>query len=104
MTTKEFMAANLVEVQEIINELPATFKSHEFIETFSKRFQHGYIRMLNLQTEKYPDNPEPFQAIHAQIGRFLASNQDQLSISQQGKKKSDNIFGKYSDNEVWNKI
>lgn len=104
MSTHNFMLNNLTAINEVIDGLPATFMSHDFIQKFTQLYQHEYIMLLYLQSTNSPQNPTPFKEIHSQMARFLAVKQSSLGIEQQGKDGSMNIFGVSSPNEKWKKV
>lgn len=99
MSIPNFMTNQIIIIRdEIIDEIPnRDFDSHEFIRSFSKRFELEYVKFLNsYQTE-------PFRNVHAQIGKFLSENQEDLHIRSKGKTTSKNIFGIDNSNEKWEK-
>jgi hypothetical protein len=55
------------DINEIIDSLPDTFTSHEFIQVFTQAYQRAYIEALY----EYRDSEEPFQKVHAQIAQSL---------------------------------
>ncbi|QHI39029.1 hypothetical protein IMCC3317_44290 [Kordia antarctica] len=100
MSIPSFMADQITIIRdEIIPEIPEeVFDSHEFIRSFSKRFELEYVKFLNSY------KTEPFRNVHAQIGKFLAENQEDLHIKSKGKTISENIFGIDNLNEKWEKL
>jgi len=97
MSLNQFMNENLGVIRdEIIKNIPnPEFDSHEFIRHFVKKFEKNYIEFLSAY------QLEPFRNVHAQIGKFLAENQEQLQIRKFGTIQSPNIFGIESSNEKW---
>jgi hypothetical protein len=99
MSIPSFMANQVISIRdEIIPEIPKkVFDSHEFIRFFSKRFELEYVKFLNAH------ETEPFRNVHAQIGKFLSENKEDLHIESRGKIPSKNIFGIDTLNEKWEK-
>ena len=95
MSVNQFMSANTIAIQRIINQMQRPFDSHAFIQKFSKEFQAEYVELLSIYEE------EPFIKVHRQIGKFLSENQPKLGVRQNGKILSQNIFGEQSENEQW---
>lgn len=97
MSVKTFMINELEKIKKnIINELPISFDSHQFIRLFAREFETDYVKFL----VEYDD--KPFSKVHAQIGSFLAENQSSLGIiDTKEKTSSPNIFGDSTTNELW---
>lgn len=97
MSIANFMNKNISIIKnEIIAGIQKEeFDSHEFIRSFSHKFETDYVKYL------YEQEVEPFRIIHAQIARFLSENQESLKIRDAGKINSLNIFGIVSPNEKW---
>jgi hypothetical protein len=91
----QFMTSNLSVVQDIINQLPRPFDSHDFIRKFARRFEVAYVAFLAKHEQ------EPFRNVHAQIARFLSANQALLQIKDNGVTSSANVFGDITQNEQW---
>jgi hypothetical protein len=94
-----FLTANLPAVRGIITQLNRPFDSHCFIRAYSSAYQCEYIESLHRISLTSPQNP--FQVVHAAIGRFLLGNQAALGITANGKVDSANVFGKITSNEEW---
>lgn len=85
-------------VDSVLDNMPATFNTHEFIQAFAQANQHIYIQALN----SYIDSTRPFNALHQQIGKMLKQEfGDRLThIDNQS---SADIFGNSSECAVWQK-
>ena len=95
MTVKEFMEAH---IDEVIPFLPRPyFSSRDFIWEVMRLAERDYIELLHTC-----DAERPIQAIHAQIGKFLAKHADSYNISKLDEKEPSNSpFGTPSETQKW---
>jgi len=84
-------------VAEVIQSLPETFDSHDFIEKFVLHQEHIYKTLLT----QY--DIDAVQKTNMQLGRFLAENQARLHIMKLGKTHSGNFHGNETEVQVWTK-
>lgn len=99
MTVKDIMLANFEIVEKVIDDLPKTFDSHDFIRRFSKEIEVDYVYLLASS-----GTTEPFQKVNMQIGKFLSNNHAVLGIISRGKVFSENVFGNNTECEGWSKV
>ena len=98
------------QIGALITTMPASFDTHDFIEKFSHTHQHAYIQALHEQITKHPDNDNPYQQIHALIGKMLKSDYAHLVkevVDEQDvavKSKSKDTFGNLTSCALWVKI
>lgn len=84
----------------IINRLPDTFDSHDFIRELIKEDESGYVDLLH----SFIGSNAIFRQFHSQIGRYLSVEKDNLRIRSTGEAQSENIKDYISSNEGWVKI
>ena len=83
--------------QNIINQMPSEFTSHEFILLLAQKNQVEYIKALNA----YCDRSDPFRVVHGLLSQQLS--QYESIIKHMGNKSSDNIFRQSGDCAYWQK-
>jgi hypothetical protein len=83
---------------EIVDLMPVTFDSHEFILVLAQKYQRLYVRALN----EYADNDQPFQTVHALLAKRLKQHDD--LVKHIDYRNSRNIFHSYSEAAVWEKV
>lgn len=103
MTIADFLTEHMDDVKQIINTLPATFSSHEFIQRFAHRFESNYITFL-WEYRRPEGEYGTFKVVHSQIGRFLSNNEAELHIQKTNRVYTQNVFGDDSDNQGWMKV
>lgn len=87
-------------IDAVINTMPDTFNTHEFILAFAQANQHIYIQALN----QHINALRPFAELHGKIGTML-KNDFSERLSAQGKKTdSHDIFGNKGEAVIWKKI
>ena len=94
------------EIINIFNKRDDTkydFDSHEFIKALKMSFPLVYYSSL-LEYISEESRKEAYQKLHAQIGRLLLENRDQLKIEKLGKHHSSNYKNDSSENEKWQKL
>lgn len=89
-------------VKSIVEGLPETFDSHDFIRELIKADEEGYVRELYGCISSHNGI---FRDFHSQIGQYLSDNSKngKLGIESIGRLKSDNIKDYQSENEGWRK-
>lgn len=103
MTIDAFFSQHINLVQQIIDELPPTFDSHDFIDRFRYRFESDYIDFL-YQERKPPGERGAFKKVHGRIARFLSTNASALGIEKTTRPETRNIFGNETENQGWRKL
>ncbi|MBQ7539871.1 MAG: hypothetical protein IJT13_01965, partial [Bacteroidaceae bacterium] len=88
------------QAETIINKLNDNFDTHDFIIQFTKDFEREYIELLYHHKGKQ----HIFMSAHAEIGKFLADNAEELSIEKVTKENSENIKDYPSENQKWRKM
>ncbi len=83
---------------EIVEMMPVTFDSHEFILKLAQNYQKFYVRALN----EYADNDQPFQTVHALIAKRLKQHVD--LVKHVDYRPSKNIFRYDTEAAVWEKV
>lgn len=82
-------------LDETIRSMPnQEFSSHEFILALVGGRQRAYVDALN----QYPNDPEPFTALHMRIGEELGESALVVKI---GEMESYNMFARRSRCGVW---
>jgi hypothetical protein len=82
----------------VIQSLPETFDSHNFIERFLLQYEDIYKSLFT----QY-DN-DGVQKTHRLIGRFLVDNQEKLGIRKSEKVQSRNFHGNNTEVQCWTRI
>lgn len=86
-------------IDAVINTMPDTFNTHEFILAFAQANQQLYIQALH----NYIDSSRPFNALHQQIGKTLKQEFSEC-LTHIDDQPSADIFGHNSICAVWQKI
>ena len=84
-------------INEVIDQMPKKFDSHDFFKKITRLFPSDYVRELC----RFKNQDDPFFVLHPMIARKLASND---RLRQMGKVDSPNIGGNSTSNEYWEKI
>lgn len=84
-------------VNDVIDQMPQQFDSHDFIKRTTRLFPSDYVKELC----RLKNHDDPFLVLHPMIARKLASND---RVRQLGKVDSPNIGGNSTSNESWEKI
>ena len=80
----------------IIDQLDETFNSHQFIESFAKKFESDYIKFLS----KYDSH----KTVHSHIALGLAKCADEFGITKSiNDVVSRSVFGNDVPNKQWKK-
>ena len=88
---------NYDEIADIVSIMDYEFDSHQFINSFVKKYPTSYGYLLI----KYDD----VTSTHSQIANFLRNNAKDLQIEEDAnKEKSNSIFGNEVPNAHWRKI
>jgi len=103
MSIAGFLSDHMDEVRQIINDLPDTFSTHQFIQRFAHRFELDYITFL-WEYRKPEGERGAFQEVHKQIGRFLSKNEAGFQIAKTNRVCTQNVFGDEGDNQGWTKV
>lgn len=101
--TADALTRLFVHYDEIIAEMPHTFKSHEFILRLAQRYQVEYIEALysyrrNLRSGK----PAPFMILHGILAQHLQAC-DGLVTQMATLVDSTDIFGEDQHCSQWQK-
>ena len=83
---------------DIIEAMPATFTSHQFILRLAQQYQAQYIEMLH----DYQGRPAPFRTVHSILARHLHSRKE-LELVRDDVLSTD-IFGQPDQCAQWRKI
>ena len=83
---------------EIVDLMPATFDSHEFILMLAQKYQKAYVHALN----EYAYNNQPFQTVHGLIAKRLKQRDD--LVKHINYRNSKNIYHSFSEAAVWEKV
>lgn len=82
---------------EVIDQMPVVFTSHQFIQRLAQQHQGPYIQALYA----YREAQAPFQALHAVMARHLNAFEN---LQKLGQVASTNIFGQSSRCKQWRRI
>ena len=82
----------------VIDQMPKSFTSHEFILRLAQRNQALYIEALY----SYRRSPTPFQVLHGQLARHLKGYPK--LVHYRGAVRSKNIFGGGNICGQWTKV
>jgi hypothetical protein len=89
---------------EIVQKMPDTFDSHEFILALAQQNQDEYVKALCDYTGYlFRGKPAPFQAVHRVIIQKLAKHSELVSLIRDDKPSRD-IFGKSHHCGEWQKV
>ena len=86
---------NIKQVERTIASLGDYFDSHAFIRKYMEKYPKSYAGFIAQH--------KTLKAAHAQIGKFLLNNAQQLNIENIGVIESLNVLMKPSDNTLWKK-
>lgn len=86
---------NIKQVERTIASLGDYFDSHAFIRKFMEKYPKSYAGFVAQH--------KTLKAAHAQIGKFLLNNAQQLNVAYIGEIESLNILMKPSVNALWKK-
>ncbi len=88
---------------EIIADMPATFKSHEFILKLAQLYQVLYVDALHAYSH-LPDNPNPapFQIVHGILAKHLTTVPQLVTYI--GEVNSTAIFTQENRCAQWQKV
>ena len=84
-------------IDQIIDQMEPEFDTHDFLQELMRRFPQAYTHELY----RFESRPDPFRVLHPLIARALSSSQ---RLIQQGKTGSDNIRGRVTPNESWQRL
>lgn len=85
-------------IPEIVEFLPSKFTSHQLILKLAQANQRAYIEALHKRVHL----KGPFRSVHSAIGKHLQYKISSIRFIE--KTKDTNIFGKDSDNALWEKV
>lgn len=86
----------------LIEHMPTTFSSHQFILELARLHQDLYVDALySYRKSLHKNKPAPFQAVHSVLAQHLHSFPELIIHS--GKASSTDIFGQPNDCEQWQK-
>ena len=89
---------------EIINKLPDTFDSHEFILKLAQQYQTEYVSALYAYKDfVLRTQPAPFYGVHKAIIQKLAAHTE-LVVLINNNKQSKDIFGNPQTCGEWRKV
>jgi len=83
---------------EILDAMPDTFTSHQFILTLAQRYQRQYIELLHT----YRASDGPFREAHKKLAKGL--NRFPERVTKGERVNSTDIFGNSGDVREWHKI
>jgi len=87
----------LIEVfQDVIDEMPDEFTTHQFILKLAQKYQGLYIEALY----PYRESDKPFATLHVELAHQLKN----FNLDTIGKVKSISIFGTPSPCMNWRKV
>lgn len=90
--------------KEIVQLMPDTFDSHEFILALARKYQVDYINALYAYKDYVNrESPAPFQAVHGAIIQKLAKRTDLVKLISNDKPSKD-IFGRSQNCGEWEKV
>ena len=94
---------DLNRARQIIDLLPDTFDSHDFIFEYLNRYERDYVKWLSEHLAQRTDTGI-FMGVNSEIARFLAQNSQALHISTSDTLvESRNIKNNISQNHQWRK-
>ena len=89
---------------EIVNQMPDTFDSHEFLLELAQKYQTEYVSALYAYKDySNKGNPTPFQGVHMAIIQKLAKHSELVRLIRKDKASKD-IFGKSQTCGEWEKV
>jgi len=87
----------------LIEQMLATFTSHDFILSLARQYQMLYVEALytyrNVPTRQ---NPAPFQIVHGILAKHLNAHSSLVEYA--GQTPSKDIFGEANMCALWRKI
>lgn len=94
---------DLNRARQIIDLLPETFDSHDFIFEYLNRYERDYVEWLSEHLAQRTDTGI-FMGVNSEIARFLSQNSQALHISTSDTLvESRNIKNNISPNHQWRK-
>lgn len=96
---KHHFSALVAHYPKIIQEMPGTFTSHQFILTLAQNYQRLYIEALY----SYRDEPAPFRIVHGILAKRLHDFPRQIELIRPDA-PSTNIFGQSNQCAEWRKL
>ena len=94
----EEFAALLTNYPEVLETMPATFTSHQFILALAQRYQRQYIELLYT----YRASDGPFRDTHKKLAKGLNRFPDRVEKGE--RVSSTDIFGGSGDVREWHKV
>jgi hypothetical protein len=82
----------------VVELMPETFDSHEFILVLAQKYQKLYIQLLF----QVKDKKRPFHSAHMGMGKRLKKRRD--LVEHIDNRFSDDIFGGNNEVAVWRKV
>ena len=94
---------DLNRARQIIDLLPETFDSHDFIFEYLNRYERDYVEWLSEHLAQRTDTGI-FMGVNSEIARFLSQNSQALHISTSDTLvESRNIKNNITPNHQWRK-
>lgn len=95
---KKFDSEIFADYPQVINGMPDSFTSHQFILKLAQRNQKAYIEALYA----YRESSGPFRALHIQLAKQL--NEHPTLVRQERESPSLDIFNDDSQCMTWSKV
>lgn len=88
----------------VIQQMPVTFTSHDFILELARQNQHAYVEALyTYRNHEYRGVPAPFMNVHRILAQHLSHFPDMVSLINE-RVPSEDIFNQPSDCAKWQKV
>lgn len=95
----DFLNQHQAELRLIIDSLPNSFNSHDFIEKVAHEFEGEYIDYLNHYRGK-----GAFRTVHGQIARHLSVHASNFQVKKLSRAASETVFGTEDIIQEWQKF
>jgi hypothetical protein len=87
----------------VIDQMPDTFTSHQFILALAHQYQDLYVEALaSYRTTRRQNTPTPFLVVHAILSKRLVAFSDLVRYD--GEAQSEDIFRQSNGCARWKKV
>ena len=94
------MSMRFEHAQNVVDELPEEFYSHDFIEKYIDLYEREYLAELIRYALITPQRGA-FKKLHSHMGLFLTRNMEKLHIRKDERGNTKNIKGNSTENQKW---